>query len=127
MEGNGRSCYRQFEMTARLSLRDGQRMFFSFVHSKSRDDLNVFNSYVGDYPILPVRPNVYANLPGDLPNRFISWGFVNVPWKLRLAPIVEYRTGAPYAVLDAARNYAGIPYNDKTRLRNYFAVDVRLS
>ncbi len=127
LEGNGRSRYQQFEMTARVSWKEGQQMFFSFVHSRSRGDLNVFNSYVGDFPVLPVRPNVYSNLPGDMPNRFISWGFVNAPWKLRIAPIVEYRTGAPYAVLDATRNYVGIPYDDKTRLRNHFSADVRIS
>ena len=52
---------------------------------------------------------------------------MNAPWKLRIAPLVEYRTGAPYAVLDAARNYVGIPYDDKTRLRDRFEVDVRIS
>ena len=127
LEGGGRSQYRQFEVTARVTWGDSQQMMFSYVHSKSRGDLSAFNSYVGDYPAIPLRPNVFSNLPGDLPHRFISWGVLNLPWKLQMAPVLEYRTGAPYAVIDAARNYVGIPFSDQTRLRNYFSADVRFS
>jgi hypothetical protein len=50
-----------------------------------------------------------------------------LPWKLRLYPIVEYRTGSPYAVVDAARNYVGVPYSDRYRYPYFFSADARIS
>jgi hypothetical protein len=40
---------------------------------------------------------------------------------------VEYRTGSPYAVVDAARNYVGVPYSDRYRYPNFFSADARIS
>jgi hypothetical protein len=97
------------------------------VRSKARGDLNQFTSYLDDFPSVPLRPNYFSNLYGDIPNRFIAWGFINLPLKMRVAPIVEYRTGAPYAVVDAARNYVGIPHADRMRQHDYLSFDQRIS
>ncbi|HEX8184094.1 MAG TPA: hypothetical protein VF747_05065, partial [Blastocatellia bacterium] len=67
----------------------------------------------------------YTNLPGDLPNRFLAWGLVRLPWKMRIAPLVEYRNGFPYAVTDAAQDYVGTP--NKTRFPNFYSLDSRVS
>ena len=123
----GHSTYRQFEATARLSWERGQQMLFSYVRSKALGDLNTFTAYLGDFPTAPLRPNHYTNTRGDIPHRFIAWGIVNLPWNTRLAPIFEYRSGQPYAILEARRHYVGIPYNDKTRFRNYISLDERMS
>jgi hypothetical protein len=123
--GGGRSGYNQLELTARLSLRDGQQMFFSYVHSRSRGDLNEFNNYLGNFPFPVVRPNTFTNLSGDLPNRFLAWGLVRLPWKMRIAPMVEWRNGFPYASVDAAQNYVGTP--NQTRFPDFFSLDSRVS
>ncbi len=85
----GRSTYRQFEATARLSWERGQQMLFSYVRSKALGDLNTFTAYLGDFPTAPLRPNHYTNTRGDIPHRFIAWGIVNLPWNTRLAPIFQ--------------------------------------
>jgi hypothetical protein len=123
--GGGKSGYNQLELTARLSLTDGQQMFFSYVHSRSRGDLNEFNNYLGNFPFPVVRPNTFTNLSGDLPNRFLAWGLVRLPWKMRIAPMVEWRNGFPYASVDADQNYIGTP--NQTRFRNFFSLDSRVS
>jgi hypothetical protein len=123
--GGGRSGYNQLELTARLALRDGQQMFFSYVHSRARGDLNEFNNYLGNFPFPVVRPNTFTNLSGDLPNRFLAWGLVRLPWKMRIAPMIEWRNGFPYASVDAAQNYVGTP--NQTRFRNFFSLDSRVS
>jgi carboxypeptidase family protein/TonB-dependent receptor-like protein len=123
--GGGRSGYRQLELTSRLSLQNDQQLFFSYVHSRSQGDLNEFNNYLGNFPFPVVRPNVYTNLSGDLPNRFLAWGLVRLPWQMRIAPMVEWRNGFPYASVDAAQDYVGTP-ND-TRFRNFFSLDSRVS
>ena len=126
LDGNGQSRYRQFEVTARLRLGEETRqLFFSYVHSRIRGDLNDFNQYLGSYPIPIIRTNQFANLPGDLPNRFLMYGLLRLPWKFRIAPIVEYRNGFPYLVTDAAQQYAAIP--NAQRFPNFFSFDARIS
>jgi hypothetical protein len=123
--GGGRSRYRQLELTSRLTLKDGQQLFFSYVRSRSQGDLNEFNSYLGNFPFPVVRANEYTNLSADLPNRFLSWGLVKLPWKMRIAPLVEYRNGFPYAQTDVTQNYVGLP--NTTRFPNFFSFDSRVS
>jgi hypothetical protein len=127
LEGGGRSIYHQFEVTAKLNWKAGQQMMFSYVRSKAEGDLNTFNTYLGDFPIAKLRPNQFSNLRSDIPDRFLAWGFVNLPWKMRLAPIFEYRSGLPYAILEAHRNYVGVPYSNRTRFRPYVGLDERIS
>ena len=123
--GGGRSQNRQMEMTAKLSW-GSQQMLFSYVRSRSKGDLNEFSQFLGNFPTALVRPNQFSNLPGDLPNRFIAWGSLNLPWKMQLAPTVEYRNGFPYATVDALRNYVGTPNGDRSRFPNFLSVDARI-
>ncbi|HSB11953.1 MAG TPA: carboxypeptidase regulatory-like domain-containing protein [Blastocatellia bacterium] len=123
--GGGKSGYRQFELTARLSLRDSQQFFVSYVHSRTQGDLNEFNNYLGNFPFPVVRPNSFTNLPGDLPNRFLAWGTLRLPWKMRVSPLAEWRTGFPYAVTDAQQGFVGTP--NQTRFPNFFSLDSRVS
>lgn len=123
--GGGKSSYRQLELTARLSWKEGQEMFVSYVRSRTNGDINEFSRYLGNFPSPVVRPNQSSNLPGDLPNRFLTWGTLKLPWQMQLSPIVEYRSGFPYTVTDVARNYVGTP--NKLRFPKFFSFDARIS
>jgi hypothetical protein len=52
---------------------------------------------------------VFSNLPADLPNRFLAWGRVKLPWQMQILPIVEYRNGFPDAEYDALGPMWGRP------------------
>jgi hypothetical protein len=123
--GGGQSRYRQFEVMSKFSWRENQSMVFSYVRSRIRGNLNELNNYLGNFPFPLVRPDQYVNLPADLPHRFLAWGTVKLPWKARVSPLVEWRTGLPYAVLDEGQNYVGQPYSDKTRFPKFFSLDAR--
>jgi hypothetical protein len=123
--GGGQSRYRQFEVMSKLSWRENQSLVFSYVRSRIRGNLNELNNYLGNYPFPLVRPDQYVNLPADLPHRFLAWGTVKLPWKARVSPLVEWRTGLPYAVFDEGQNYFGQPYSDKTRFPKFFSLDAR--
>jgi len=125
--GGGKMRYRQLELIAKLAWSEGREMLFSYVRSHSQGDLNEFNNYLGNFPYPIVRRNQYTNLPGDLPNRFLAWGLIRLPWKMRVAPIVEYRNGFPYAVVDAGQDYVGVPNSDRTRFPNFYSLDARVS
>jgi hypothetical protein len=98
---------------------------FSYIRSKGRGDLNDFGSFLGTFPVPIVRPNEFGNLPADLPNRFLTWGLMQLPWKFRIAPVIEYRSGFPYIVTNAAQDYVGLP-NTKSFPR-FLSVDSRIS
>jgi hypothetical protein len=95
------------------------------VHSRARGDLNDFNNYLGGFPVPIIRPDVYGTLPTDIPNRFLAWGLFQLPWKIRIAPTVEYRTGFPYIVTDAFQNYVGTP--DQNHYPGFFSADAKVS
>ena len=123
LNGNGQSRYRAAEITTRLSWKRGQ-LFMAYTRSRSQGDLNDFSNYFGNYPLPLIRPNVSATLSGDLPNRFLAWGTLKLPWQLQILPIVEYRNGLPYAEYDVLGNYVGVP--NSTRFPNFFSADARI-
>jgi hypothetical protein len=124
--GGGRSAYRQFSITGRLEGKKGQQLFLAYTRSRAQGTLNEFSSYLGNFPLPLIRRNVFSNLRGDVPNRFLAWGTVSLPGDLQLLPILEYRTGFPYAVVDALGDYVGTPNSDRTRFPNYLAADARI-
>jgi hypothetical protein len=125
LSGTGQSRYHQLEVTARVRLRSDRQLFFSYVRSRARGDLNDFANYLGTFPVPLIRPNQFGNLPTDLPNRFLAWGVLKLPVGFRIAPMVEYRNGFPYVVTDAAQQYVGIP--NSNRYPNFFSLDARFS
>jgi hypothetical protein len=125
LTGDGQSRYRQFEATARVRWTDKRQLFFSYVRSNARGDLNDFSTYLGTFAVPVLRPNQFGNLSTDMPNRFLAWGLLQLPLGFRVAPLIELRTGFPYAVTDAAQNWVGIPYSN--RLPTFVSVDSRVS
>jgi hypothetical protein len=125
LSGAGHSRYRQFEITTKARLNERGQLFFSYVRSRARGDLNDFNNYLGSFPAPIVRANQVANLATDLPNRFLAWGLVQLPWNFRVSPSIEYRSGFPYAVTNAAQNYVGTP--NENRFPTFLSVDTRVS
>jgi hypothetical protein len=123
--GDGTSRYHQLEATARIKAGSSGQLFVSYVHSRDRGDLNDFNTYLGSFPIPLVRPDEFGNLPGDVPNRFLAWGSFQLPDGFRVSPVLEYRTGFPYATFDAEQNYAGPP--NVNRYPGFFSLDSRVS
>ncbi|MBO0721890.1 MAG: TonB-dependent receptor, partial [Blastocatellia bacterium] len=124
--GAGQSRYRQFEVTGRVTWNENkQQIFASYVRSNSKGDVNEFNTYIGNFPFPLVRPNQFARLSADLPNRYLTWGTFELPWKLRYSPILEYRNGFPFSSYDQLQNYVG-DVNSK-RFPNFYSFDSRIS
>jgi hypothetical protein len=127
LSGDGSSRYRQLEITGVVKFKNIRQMFFSFVNSRSRGNINQFNTYLGDVSTPVVRVDQLTNQRGDLPNRLLVWGTVGLPLKLEVTPTTEFHTGFPYAVTNVLQQYVGVAYSDATRFRDYFSVDARLS
>jgi hypothetical protein len=126
LNGDGSSRYRQAEITAKFNWKDRQQLNFSYTRSHAEGSLNSFDGYLGNLPNPLVRPDVYARLPGDLPNRLLWWGSLNIRRpQLQILPIVEYRSGFPYSSLNVMQDYAGVP--NSNRFPNYFSLDARFA
>jgi len=95
LTGDGQSRYRQFEVSGRLRMPGEKQLYFSYVKSRARGNLNDFSTYLGSFPAPVVRPDLFGTLPADIPNRFLIWGLIHLPWKFRIAPIFEWRSGFP--------------------------------
>lgn len=125
LEGTGQSRYRQFETTARLRLGEERELFASYVYSRARGDLNDFGTYLSTFPTPIIRPNYFGDLPGSIPHRFLFWGMFKIGKTVRVAPVMEYRTGFPYIATDAAQVYAGVP--NGSRYPAFWSADARVS
>lgn len=126
LNGNGTSRYRQLELTARVTLSEGRHQFFlSYVNSRARGDVNEFNGYIGNYPFPIVRQNQYARLNADLPHRFLAWGTLNLPKKMRFSPIVEYRNGLPFSTTDPQQDFVG--QINALRFPRFLSLDARVT
>jgi hypothetical protein len=126
LNGEGKSRYRQLELTARILWNnDKDYCNLSYVRSMAEGNINESSFYLGDFPYPIVHPDAFGTLPADLPNRFLGWGEVHLPSRFALAPMIEYRNGFPYTVVDATQQYVGTPYSQ--RFPNFFSADLRIS
>lgn len=119
----GEATYRAIELTARFRLRKTDQFFVSYVRSRTRGDLNDFNSYFGDFGAPVIRANQYSNLPFDVPNRLIAWGTISLPRRFSIAPIFEVRSGFPYSVRDAQQDFVGVRNSGRTRFPTFLSLD----
>ncbi|MBV9743860.1 MAG: TonB-dependent receptor [Acidobacteriia bacterium] len=127
LNGDGSSLYRQLETTARVTWESGNQLNISYTRSRAEGSLNQFDAFLGNFALPVIRPDDYATLPGDLPNRFLLWGRVNPHiWSLQLLPIIEYRNGFPYTALNSLQQYVGTPNSDATRFPDFFSADTRV-
>lgn len=123
----GGATYRALEFTAKLRLRKDDQFFVSYVRSRTRGDLNDFNTYFGDFSEPVIRENQYSNLPFDVPNRLIAWGTISLPHRFSIAPIFEVRSGFPYAVRDAQQDFVGVRNSDQTRFPTFLSLDAEFA
>jgi carboxypeptidase family protein/TonB-dependent receptor-like protein len=126
LKPSGRSDYRAVELTARLVLaHDRGSVQVSYIGSRSRGDLNDFNSYFGDFGAPLIRPNQVSRLPFDVPHRLLALGTIALPRRISVAPIFEIRSGFPYSVLDEDQNFVGVRNN--SRFPHFVALDAEVA
>ncbi len=125
LNGDGNSRLRQLEITAAATAGKQSQIYFSYVRSYSVGNLNEFNTYLANFPPPVILPDYHTYLPGEAPNRFLAWGTLAFPWKFRLMPKVEYRSGFPWSPVNPDQQYVGIP--NQARFPSSFSVDARVT
>jgi hypothetical protein len=125
LNGDGNSRLRQLEFTSAATFGKESQIYASYVRSYSVGNLNEFNTFLASFPPPVILPDYRTNLPGNAPNRFLAWGTLAFPGKIRLMPKVEYRTGFPWSPISPAQQYVGIP--NQSRFPNSFSLDARVT
>jgi hypothetical protein len=112
VRSSGVGEYREMQVSARRTWADDQQLFVSYVRSVSRGELNDFAAMTQGFDLPLVQPGGSARLTADAPNRVLAWGTFNLPRRIVVSPVVEWRDGFPYSIVDSRYFYAGAP-NDR--------------
>ena len=126
LRNTGRSLYREFQVMARGRFQEKRNLYLAYVRSESRGDLNDFNSYFGNLRHPVIRTNEYGPQAFDTPHRLLAWGEVGLPYDLVATPVVDWRSGFPFSVLDEDQNFVG-PRNAAGRFPSLVTLDVLIT
>ena len=119
----GRSSYREFQSVARFRFQEGRNIFLSYVRSQARGDLNDYNTYFGNLRHAVIRPNEYGKQNFDTPNRLLFWGDFGLPRDIVATPVLDWRSGFPFSVLNENQDYVG-PRNGGGRFPQLLSLDL---
>lgn len=125
--GSGSGTMKQFDATAGFGTDKEHHAYFSYARQIARGVLTDVANYLGAFRYPVVRSLALASTAGEIPNRFLFWGMWNLPWRMGLAPHVEYRNGFPYQPVDQLQQYVSLPDAPQPRYPRYLSLDARLS
>ncbi len=117
--------YSEFESTVRFRPSEHADMRVSYVWSLARGDLNTLAQVYVPFEQPVIRPNVYSNLPSNIPHRVVAWGQFKIPWKITASPLVDVHSGFPYSRVDVLQDYVGTANGQ--RFPAFFSLDIKLS
>jgi len=123
LQNNGRSRYRELQAVARLRFQEGRNIFLSYVRSQARGNLNDFNTYFGNLRHVVIRPDEYGRQPFDAPHRLLFWGDFAVPFDTVLTPVVDWRSGFPFSIVNEQQDFVG-PRNAGGRFPRLLTLDL---
>jgi Carboxypeptidase regulatory-like domain/TonB dependent receptor len=126
LENSGRSLYREFQVVARGRLQENRSLFLAYVKSESRGDLNDYDLYFGSLRNPVIRANEYGLQNFDTPHRLLFWGDVGLPYDFVATPVVEWRTGFPFSLLDEDQDFVGAR-NEGGRFPSLLTVDLLIT
>jgi hypothetical protein len=106
LSNSGRAFYREFQVTGQYKVKRGT-LNASYVRSKAQGNLNDFNQFFGNNAVAVIQPDARGRLPFDAPNRFLTWGQWEAPFKLTVLPVLDLHTGFPYSLTDQSRDFVG--------------------
>jgi len=113
VRGDGVADYREVQVSARQTWANDQQLFLSYVHSISTGELNDFAGLFQGFDVPLVQSGGTARLAADAPNRVLAWGTFNLPRRIVVSPVVEWRNGFPYSTVDSRYFYAGTPNSER--------------
>jgi hypothetical protein len=124
LAATGSSHYRELEATVRFRFSPRSELSVSYVRSQARGDLNTLSDIFVPFEQPVIRSNAYTRLNSDIPNRLVSSGIFQLPWKLTFSSVIDLHTGFGYSEVDALQNYVGTP--NSQRFPTFFSLDIKV-
>ena len=123
---SNRGAARYHELEAMVSYRDqkGNQLNASYVRSGTIGDLNSLAQLYVPFEDPVIRPDAYASLWSDVPDRMIAWGIFHLPKKVVFAPLIDLHRGFPWSKVDEFQNYVGTP--NSNRFPTFFSFDFKV-
>lgn len=126
LKNAGRSRYRELQIAARYRLQEKHQLFMAYVRSLATGDLNDLNTYFGNVRNPVIRSNERSLQPFDAPNRLLFWGDIGLPYQVTATPVIDWRTGFPFSLLDEDQNFVGAR-NRGGRFPDFFSLDLQVT
>src|SRR5581483_11490064 len=126
LRGDGRSRYREAQVTARYQFHGADQVVASYTRSRATGDLNDFNAFFGNIENPVIRPDESGPLPWDAPHRVLLWAHVTLPRGFAIFPVLDTRTGFPLSNTDAERNFVG-GSNAAGRFPAFLSIDTQIT
>ena len=121
----GRARYREFQATANWRFQEDSFLNISYVHSESAGDLNTFQQFFGNFQNPIIRANERSRSNVDVPDRLLVWGEIKLPYGVRWFPVLDWRSGFPFSLLDETQNFVGAR-NQGGRFPQFVSFDFQL-
>jgi outer membrane receptor for ferrienterochelin and colicin len=126
LSNTGVSRYQGLEFTLHYRPTSNIEFNCSYVYSHARGDLNTVGQVYVPFQQPVIRPNTFADLASDIPNRLVTWGRFNTHlWGINAGPLLDWHTGFPFSFIDARQDYVGQP--NSHRFPRFFSLDLKLS
>jgi hypothetical protein len=109
VRSDGESAYREVEISGRRRWDGDQQVFVSYVRSSGRGEFNDFATLFQTLAVPLIQRAGVTRLPTDARDRIIAWGTATLPYRIVVSPVVEWRSGFPYTVVD--QRYVAVETN----------------
>ncbi len=122
LTSSGESLYQEFSISARKVWSADTTAFISYVHSVGRSDFNDFGSLFVNLDTPFLEPAGRVTTASQVPDRLRAWATTELPGQVVVSPSIDWRTGFPYSVVDAYRQFVNAP--NSQRFPTHFALDL---
>ena len=109
VESDGAGTYRELQLSVRRTWDRDQQVFVSYVRAASTGEVNDFASIFQAMDTPLVQPAGRARTANDAPHRVLAWGTFNLPRRVVVSPVGEWRSGFPYSSLNVRHIFEGAP------------------
>ena len=121
-ESTGSASYRELQLSVRRTWEHDQQLFVSYVRSSSRGELNDFSALYRALAVPLVQPGGVSQLATDAPHRVLVWSTFDLPRRVVISPVSEWRSGFPFSKVDHRYFYADTP--NSRSYPAFFSVDM---
>lgn len=125
LTSEGRSSYREAELTLRYAPGPKFEASGSYVRSAAKANLNAYTAFFDNVRWPIIDRDAYAPTGSDIPDRFVGRFRAMLGQRWSLSSVVEMRTGFPYSAVDEMLDWVG-PRNQQFHFPTVAVVDLGL-